>query len=73
MENITKASVSSRRSIKYGDEFFTSEMSVEASTEGMTEEERTKQVKEMWDYVNSQVDNNLQEAIESWQNTSKVV
>lgn len=65
MEKITKVSVSSRRSIKYGDEFFTSEMSVEASTEGMTEEERAMQVREMWQYVNTQVDNNLQEAIES--------
>ena len=33
--------------------------------EGMTEEERAMQVREMWQYVNTQVDNNLQEAIES--------
>lgn len=65
MENITKVTVSSRRSIKYGEQFFTSEMALEANTEGMSEDARSQQVKEMWDYVNSQVDNNLQEAIES--------
>ena len=65
MENLTKVSVSSRRSISCNGEYFTSEMTVEASVEGMTEEERAMQVREMWAYVNTQVDNNLQEAIES--------
>jgi hypothetical protein len=65
MNNLTKVSVSSRRSLKCRDEYLTAEMTIEANVEGMNEEVRSKQVQEMWDYVNGEVDKNLQESVKS--------
>ena len=65
MQNLTKITVSSRRSLKCRDEYLTAEMVVEASVDGMSEAERTVQVQEMWDYVNGEVDKNLAESVEA--------
>lgn len=65
MQNLTKITVSSRRSLKCGDEYLTAEMVVEASVDGMSEAERTIQVQEMWDYVNGEVDKNLAESVKA--------
>lgn len=65
MKNITKVQVSSRRSLKCGDEYLTAEMTIEANVEGMNEEVRSKQVQEMWDFANGEVDKNLQESVKA--------
>lgn len=65
MQNLTKITVSSRRSLKCRDEYLTAEMVVEASVDGMSEAERTVQVQEMWDYVNGEVDKNLAESVKA--------
>ena len=65
MNNLTKVSVSSRRSLKFRDEYLTAEMTIEANVEGMDEEVRSKQVQEMWDYCNGEVDKNLQESVKA--------
>lgn len=70
MKHLTKVTVSSRRSLKFRDEYLTAEMSVEASVEGMDEEVRSLQVAEMWDYVNSEVDKNLQDSVKALTETS---
>jgi hypothetical protein len=65
MNNLTKVSVSSRRSLKFRDEYLTAEMTIEANVEGMNEEVRSKQVQEMWDFANGEVDKNLQDSVKS--------
>ena len=65
MQNLTNITVSSRRSLKCRDEYLTAEMVVEASVEGMSEDERIVQVQEMWDYVNGEVDKNLAESVKA--------
>lgn len=65
MNNLTKVSVSSRRSLKCRDEYLTAEMTIEANVEGMNEEVRSKQVQEMWDFANGEVDKNLQDSVKA--------
>lgn len=65
MNNLTKVSVSSRRSLKCGDEYLTAEMVVEANVEGMNEVEYDVQVKRMWNYVDTEVDRHLAESVEA--------
>lgn len=67
MERITKVTVSSRRSEKLGDSFFTYEMSVEATTENMTDEEKKEYVDKLYDYCNEKVDEQILETAKSLQ------
>ena len=67
MERITSVKVTSRRSSKIGDEFFTFEMTTEANTENMTDEEKKEYVKKLWDYASSEVDNQIVETAKAIQ------
>lgn len=70
MDRITKVTVASRRSEKLGDSFFTYEMSVEANTENMTDEEKKEYVDKLYSYCNSKVDEQILDTAESLQKRS---
>ena len=63
MKNITNVKISSRRSSNIDKEYITYEMTLEASVTGMSEEEREKQIQEMYDYADNLVDDKIASAI----------
>lgn len=67
MDRIMKVTVASRRSEKLGDSFFTYEMSVEASTDNMTDDEKKEYVDKLYAYCNDKVDEQILETAKSLQ------
>ena len=63
MKNITNVKISSRRSSNIGKEYITYEMTLEASVKGMSDEEREKQIQEMYEYADNIVDEKVENAI----------
>ena len=61
MDNITKVTVESRRSHPIGKDFFTFTMSLEAEVKNMTEDAKKAYIEKMWNYANSEVDNQIAE------------
>lgn len=63
MDRIQTVKVSSRRSVTYKGQYLTNEMTLEANTEGMSDDEKKEYIAKMWEYAGSEVDNQLQDAI----------
>mgnify|MGYP006872996342 CR=1 FL=1 len=57
MESIKTVKVTSRRSTKIKDDFFTEEMTVEADVSGI--KDKQKHIDKLWDYVEGEVDKRL--------------
>ena len=57
MESIKTVKVTSRRSTKIKDDFFTKEMTVEADISGI--KDKQKNIDKLWDYVEGEVDKRL--------------
>lgn len=56
--NLTKVSVTSRRSAKFGyNDFFTFECMLESNVEGLKEAEINERMRELWTKANTEVDN----------------
>ena len=59
---ITKVSVSSRRSAKFGyNDFFTFECMLESNVEGLTPSEVNERIAQLWQKANTEVDNQFVE------------
>jgi len=67
MERITKVTVSSRRSVKIQNDFFTFEMSLEGNVDGFSDEEKKEYIEKMWVYAGEEVDNQISDAAKSIQ------
>ena len=59
MDRIQTVEVSSRRSSKLGNEFFTFEMKLSATVDGLDDSKKKEYIKKMWDYAGEEVDNQL--------------
>ena len=56
--NLTKVSVTSRRSAKFDyNDFFTFECMLESNVEGLKEAEISERMRELWTKANTEVDN----------------
>ena len=61
--NITKVSVSSRRSAKLGyNDFFTFECTLESNTDGLKQADIDERMAQLWQKVNAEVDNQFEDA-----------
>ena len=61
--NITKVSVSSRRSAKLGyNDFFTFECTLESNTEGLKQADIDERIAQLWQKANAEVDNQFDDA-----------
>ena len=67
MERIKTVKVASRRSEKLGNSYFTFEMELEASVDGMRDEEKKEYIEKMWIYAGEEVDNQFADVIKSTQ------
>lgn len=64
--NITKVSVSSRRSAKFGyNDFFTFECTLESDTSGLKQSEVDERIAQLWQKANTEVDNQFEDAKQS--------
>lgn len=63
MDKIKTVKVSSRRSSKIGEEYFTFEMTLEADVSGLTD--KKEYISKLWEYAGEEVDNQLVETAKS--------
>ena len=60
--NLTKVSITSRRSGKFGyNDFFTFECMLESNVEGLTPSEVNERIAQLWQKANTEVDNQFVE------------
>ena len=67
MDWIKTINISSRRSEKIGDGYFTFEMTLGADVDGMSAKEKKDYMKKLWDLAGEEVDNQISETIKSIQ------
>lgn len=61
MGSIKKVTVSSRRSTKIGNDYFTAEMTVESDVSRLRDKQ--KAVDQLWDYAEGEVDKRIAQAV----------
>lgn len=69
MENIKTVKVSSRRSVKIKDDYFTNEMTVEADVDKI--KDKQKYVDKLWKYIEDEIDKRLAQAWKDMHSTHR--